>query len=145
MRRPSDKLDAPPPLPLGPIGLRVYRDLLAEYGTPQAERSAELAQLAAIAARAWEEAELARGVVEREGMVIRVGRGAFAHPAAKIAHQARGDFLAAVRLLRQPPKRTKLGRPGQADVMAEGRWRSRRADASSPSRVARYLAPSAPA
>ena len=127
-----------PPLPLGRIGRHVFRDLVAGYAE-RGHPDVELAQLAATAARAWEVAEQARAQLEAQGLVVVVGRGSFQNPLVKIERESRLCYIASVRLLRQPAKRVKLGRPGQAAVMAEGRWRGRAA--SSPARIARYLTP----
>jgi hypothetical protein len=124
----------PPPsgAPLGAAGERLYAALTEQYG-----RDVEVAYLARCAAEAWERAEDARELVKREGMTVVVGRGCFAHPGIKVETQARAGFLAALRVLRQPARRAKVGRPGLGDVLSESA--RRRGSLSAAERVRRYV------
>jgi hypothetical protein len=90
---------------LGAFGLRVRRELVAQFGSaPQVKRIAEQA------ARFLELADQARAVVAREGLVIETAKGTFRHPAIEVERTMRVSYLQAVRLL-ESPRRGKVGRP----------------------------------
>ncbi len=102
-----------PPTGLSPAAKHWWRRLVTEFaiGDPAGELLLEQAL------RAFDRGEQARGVLDREGLVVLDSRGRpKQHPAAAVERDARAGLLSALRALNLDlePLRDRVGRPGGA-------------------------------
>lgn len=101
---------------------QLERALLRIYGD-----TAETQVVVDVAVR-WHRRLLeAQEVIRREGMFIVAERGTFKHPAVQIERDCQLGYLAAIRVLRDATRRTKIGGPSRLERLPAGHVLSPRA------------------
>jgi len=82
--------DTPQPRP--PAGLSARSRSLWEKYAPAGESAGRLALLEE-ALRALDQADCARAIVDRDGLILSGGKIPHLHPAVRVEHQARAQFV----------------------------------------------------